>query len=560
MNIIFNKIYIFDVVKEVGYSTEFKEGVNIITSSDIDGTDRGKSVLLRSLYHALGADSLFDSKWKGKDKVYILFFKVNDTDFSIYRAQKLFKLFNENDELIFTTVHRSELANFFSSLFNFSIWLPDKKTNQLVIAPTAYSFLLNFLDQDQYNGTNFNSFKHLSQFSNFKLNVIYSHLGIYNKEYFNLMKDKEELELVIKNKKEEIKDLLTMKERINSFLDGFSCPETNEALENELNIETQKYSSLINEMNIVRNKLVNLRNQLTQQKITISQISKFERKKEKDIKSILKSNICPECHSTLNSTLELRSKKYNHIDNAFTLKDTLKIESAYICDEIKKNEDIYSKLTLTLAKHNEKICKNKKEIRDYIKFMGFNKLIDEINNALIINRKDIEITETDLKSLKKEFTIINNKIQSVNKNYYYLIDKLKIKFNLNELESENYKQLSKNFCASGSNKPLSTVIWYITLNNLKKKFNPEGITFPMVFDSPNNAETDQEKKHALVEYILESSNQFNQLIISAIGFSEKDYVINSKINIKVLNNEKYSLLNSEMYSQNYEILQRMSDA
>lgn len=560
MNIIFNKIYIFDVIKKVGYSTEFKEGVNIITSSDIDGTDRGKSVLLRSLYHALGADSHFDSKWKEKDKVYILFFKVNGTDFSIYRAQKLFKLFNENDELIFTTVHRSELARCFSNLFNFSIWLPDKKTNQLVMAPTAYIFLLNFLDQDQYNGTNFNSFKHLSQFSNFKLNVIYSHLGIYNKEYFNLMENKEKLELVIKNKKEEIKELLIMKERTNSFLDGFSCPETNEALENELNIETQKYSSLVNEMNIVRNKLVNLRNQLAQQKITISQISKFERKKEKDIKSILKSNICPECHSTLNATLELRSKKYNHIDNAFSLKDTLKMEIAYICDEIQKNEDIYSKLTLSLAKHNEKICKNKKEIRDYIKFMGFNKLIDEINNVLIINRKDIEIIETKLKSLKKEFAIINGKIQSVNKNYYYLIDKLKIKFNLNELEFENYKQLSKNFCASGSNKPLSTVIWYITLNNLKQKFNPEGTTFPMVFDSPNNAETDQEKKYALVEYILESSNQFNQLIISAIGFSEKDYIINSKLNIKVLKNEKYSLLNSAMYSQNYEILQRMNDA
>ena len=60
MNVIFDKIYIFDVVKKEAYSTDFKKGVNIITSSDIDGTDRGKSVLLRSLYHALGADSHFD--------------------------------------------------------------------------------------------------------------------------------------------------------------------------------------------------------------------------------------------------------------------------------------------------------------------------------------------------------------------------------------------------------------------------------------------------------------------------------------------------------------------
>ena len=68
------------------------------------------------------------------------------------------------------------------------------------------------------------------------------------------------------------------------------------------------------------------------------------------------------------------------------------------------------------------------------------------------------------------------------------------------------------------------------------------------------------KKQALVEYIMESSDQFSQLIVSAIGFSEKDYSIDSNINIKVLENEKYSLLNSEMYVQNYELLQCMNDA
>ena len=113
MNVIFDKIYIFDVVKKEAYSTEFKKGVNIITSSDIDGTDRGKSVLLRSLYHALGADSHFDLKWGEKDKVYILSFKVDDKDFSIYRSQKLFKIFNAKGDLIFTTIHRSKLADFF---------------------------------------------------------------------------------------------------------------------------------------------------------------------------------------------------------------------------------------------------------------------------------------------------------------------------------------------------------------------------------------------------------------------------------------------------------------
>ena len=72
MNVIFEKIYIFDILSKQAFTTKFEEGLNVVTSSSIDGTDRGKSVLLRSLYHVLGADAYFDKKWKNEDKVYLL--------------------------------------------------------------------------------------------------------------------------------------------------------------------------------------------------------------------------------------------------------------------------------------------------------------------------------------------------------------------------------------------------------------------------------------------------------------------------------------------------------
>ena len=112
MDIKFNSIYIFDVKKEEAYTMNFEEGINIITSSDIDGTDRGKSVLLRSLYHSLGADAYFDSKWNESDKIYILKFEVQDNIYSIYRSRQLFKIFDSNEKLVFRTIHRSELAIF----------------------------------------------------------------------------------------------------------------------------------------------------------------------------------------------------------------------------------------------------------------------------------------------------------------------------------------------------------------------------------------------------------------------------------------------------------------
>lgn len=402
MNVKFDKIYIFDVNAKEAYAQSFKEGINLITSSDLDGTDRGKSVLLRSLYHALGADSYFDTKWNKKSKIYILFFEVDDTIYSIYRSDHLFKIFDSNNKLIFKTIHRSKLAKYLGEIFNFVIYLPDKKTNQLVIAPPAYSYLLNYLDQDRYDGTKFDSFESLGQFSNFKANVIYSHLGIYNKNYFELVKNKEELEITIKEKKDEIDDLKKMKHRTMQILNGFSCPETTEALENELRIETKKYSELIDNMNNVRNKLIELRNQLEEQKIALAQMSKFEKKQEKEIKTIMKSKICPECHSVLSDTFLLRSKKYNQVENIISVKDIINVENDRIREDILKHEKEYSDLANNLEEHNKTIHYNQKEINDYSKFKGLNRLIDEINSDLISNDKYIDLTTECLKPIKKD--------------------------------------------------------------------------------------------------------------------------------------------------------------
>lgn len=122
MDVIFNKIYIFDILTKEAFVTCFEKGLNIVTSSNIDGTDRGKSVLLRSLYHTLGADAHFDKKWKNEDKVYILEFSVNDNIYFIYRHKKLFKVFNDVFKILFQTSTIIELSYFLSNIWDFEIF------------------------------------------------------------------------------------------------------------------------------------------------------------------------------------------------------------------------------------------------------------------------------------------------------------------------------------------------------------------------------------------------------------------------------------------------------
>lgn len=155
---IFKTLYIFSSVEKKAKVIHFSEGKNMITSSPIDGTDRGKSIIMKSLYHTLGGDCFFDDKWNDGDKTYIVNFAIDDQEYYIYRNNKLFKVFNDELNLLFKAVERRELAMRLGAIFNFAIQLPAREEEKLEITPPVYNYILYFLDQDKLAGPNFASF------------------------------------------------------------------------------------------------------------------------------------------------------------------------------------------------------------------------------------------------------------------------------------------------------------------------------------------------------------------------------------------------------------------
>lgn len=192
-NLIIEKLYLFSTENKTAKVIDFSPNRNIITSSQVDGNNKGKSVILKSIYHTLGADCKFDSKWNEKEKTYIIQAKVNEQKIYFYRHDKLFKIMNDKDEKLFETINRMKLAEYLESIFDFAVRLPNKEDNKLEIVPPAYNYLLNYIDQDGMNCTNFSSFNNLTQYSNYKENVLYYHTGVFNEDYYNLIKAIEDL-------------------------------------------------------------------------------------------------------------------------------------------------------------------------------------------------------------------------------------------------------------------------------------------------------------------------------------------------------------------------------
>lgn len=555
MNVIFEKIYIFDILSKQAFTTKFEEGLNVVTSSSIDGTDRGKSVLLRSLYHVLGADAYFDKKWKNEDKVYLLEFRIDSKKYFIYRHKRVFKIFDSLLNIIFQTSSRNELSEFLSSLWSFVLFLPNKKTEKLEIAPPAYTYVMNFIDQDKYDGTNFNSFKNLTQYSNFKPYVIYSQLGIYDRQYFERVNQKQNIQDKIKESELKYEKSNEMKEKTSLLLGNVIVPENIKELEKELSIRSKEYNELLKSMNELRFGLTNLRNEKFELEVALNQIKKFKNNKEKEIRSILKQDICPECHSVISDTTDLRSKRYNSIEDSMHIGDSIYEDLEKVKHKIKSAESSYIGLSERMESYKKNINITKNEIDNYASYIGLNNLYKSLNDDMFSEYQIQTELNDRLEIIEEKLKKVAEDKANLNKKYYEMIDKLVLKFGLNELEESQYKSVIRVFCASGSNKPISTVIWYFTLNNLKKYYDRDSLSLPMVLDSPKNAEMDDDKEQALIEYILEEAPNYSQLIFSSIGFNPKDFRYDGNIKIIELNNSKYQLLDEKTYCENEELLE-----
>ena len=558
MKMIFKELFLFSPHEKKAKKITFKNGINVITSNQEDGTDRGKSVVMRSLYHALGAESYFEAKWDTKSKIYVLHLCIDDKEYYIYRSDDLYKFFDGKKNLLFVSTHSHELAEQLKRYTGFAVMLPERNSEKLEITPPVYNYLPFFLDQDHYDGSKYASFRNLQQYANYKDSVLFYHLGIYDEEYFELIREKEALTDQNNNHKSRLDLLHAMQSDIDARIGTGAYSSDIDALRKDVELYRKEYADVLSKLNKCKAKLVELRNNLYEYETLLDEMSSLSLKNEKEIRQ-LKGHICPECRSELKETTSLRSKRYNLAEDIVTVKNELQVAIQNAASEIGKEEEKYQKLLDRLSAYEEKLKLNTKQVNDVIRYKG----LCEIREGLVSERHDIldliDEEEEKLKVLSKDIKKYSEKKKCIEEKYYELLVTYRTKFGLNEIEPEKFKKLTNTGTASGSNKNIATVIWYLAILNLRREFNPISIEFPVVFDSPNNVETDNVKKHALLQYILDNAAD-SQFILSSIGFNASEFSYAGSINVINLENAKYSLLDEKAYLENEQLLNELCDA
>lgn len=555
-SLIINKLYIFSPQEKKSKIVEFKAGKNIITSSQKDGSKLGKSTLTKSIYYALGADCFFDDEWNISDKIYIVDFTVLDTSYYIFRWDRLFKVYSRDDfRELFKTNLREELAKYLKNIFNFSVELPNKATNNLEVTPPAFNYLLNYIDQDKIDGTNFNSFKNLTQYSDYKENVLYYHFDVYNEKYYNAIKNIEKLINERKKLQSKIKLNKEIIDKIDKNTNNIDYSIDTDNLIIEIDESKAEYRKIIDVLNKIKKGLMKLRNQKEDLLIELKELEIFNKKCEKNVKQLTKHK-CPHCNSEIQDNLDEKIRTYNEIDDILYLKYEIENNILKIERKIELEENKYKNELVNLDEYESKLKINSKDINDIIKYKGLIEIKNSLYSEISKDTTEINGIDESIKSLNSIKSSYITKKTSVNKRYSELMKKDKKYFDLKEINENNFANIKNVFTAGGSNKPIVTIMWYMNLLKLKSEFNNEAIKFPLILDSPNNVESDDDKKKTLFKYLFKEIQPDTQLIISTLGFNKNDYKEFKFENVIELKNNKYEMLSSDEYNKFKDFLSK----
>ena len=561
--LVFKELFLFSSIEKKARKIEFSPGKTMITSSSTDGTDRGKSVIMKSLYHTMGADCFFEDKWDDASKTYILSFAIDDTGYYIFRHNKLFKVFDANKELLFRVVSRHELAERLYQLFHFAVKLPKRSNNKddepikrLEVTPPAYNYLLYFVDQDKQNGSQFASFQRLSEYPDFKENVLYYHFGAFDDNYYSSIQQQEKIVTEGKRLSKEQDMMHMMLDRVYASISNVSYSKDIEHLRADVSRTKDEYNTIAHKLNDLRQKLVSFRNDKADLEYHLRALSLLDKENEKQIAS-LKAHSCPLCKSNLDDTVDLRIKRYNTGDDIILLSSDMQYSIGEIDRKIAALEAEYSNWLTKLEEYEASMSINSAEINDVLRHKGYIDIKEKISDDLHAVQESIATNDADAKEVKKGLRKYSDAKKKINERYYTLMLSDKNRFGLEGINSKSFENIKRTFSAGGSNNPISTIIWYVNLIQLKQEFNPVAISFPVVFDSPNNAETDDKKRNQIYKYICERIFS-NQLIVSGIGFTEGASGVHFD-KVITLENEKYELLCEEDYIENIDLLRELNN-
>ena len=551
----FKSILISDIQKHTARFQSFTEGYNVVTSEE---NHVGKSSLLKSLYYAMGAEVEYDTVWDKNTKIYIVNICVNGRDYTVARFQKNFAVFDSKNIVLLTKSVSRELAKKYEEIFSFSVYLPNKKTKKIEMAPPAFSFMPYYIDQDTGWTGLYKSFASIDQYEKKdREKSLYYHLNIYNKNTVELLAERDKL-------KDEIEELKKKQERIKITIEALSQEvknlvpaETLDELEQNLQIPKEKIAILVTQIGDVRNKIQALETVMQQHEHQLDIIKEYHKiKNTSKVEEYKGIHECPKCGYTFDEEIyDMVRSNYNSSNEEYMCQ-----QIQLIINSIKEEVDTYKEKYVALMNELEEQERAFDDTQDsydvYIKQRGIQASMRNFTTQLNENVLGQTEREDAIKDINKQLKKLPNKKEIEEKYIEYVRNNI-IQLDAWNSAYEGKIKLIKPIKAQGTLENKIILAQFIGLFQTMDFFDSKANRFPFVVDSPRAKEASHTSSRDILKQILELK-ALPQVILATRDFEDFEEDIQKKVQIIKLS-EKKSLLNEAMYEEYKEYIVEMYD-
>ena len=551
----FKNLMIADLQKHTAHVQSFEMGLNVVTSGD---NHVGKSSLLKALYYTLGAEVDFDSVWDKHSKLYIATLGVDEKEYRVVRFLKRFAVFEGEKLLKITESVTKELTPLLGEIFDFSVYLPNKDTGKVEMAPPAFTFMPYYIDQDKGWSGLYDSFAAINQYKSAdRIKSLYYHLNIYTKGTVELMAERDRL-------RERMESLTIESERLNTILSALreetvNLPpaDTVSELEAHLAVPKKRIEQLVSQIGAIRNEIQSLETALRQHQYNLRIIKEYVSVKDKVTEGDThKQHICPKCGYVFDEEIfNLVRANYGSMNEDYMCQQIQLLINS-VSDKLGIAKEQYVALRQQMREEEVSYQAEKNEFDIYVRQRGLAASVRRFQKQLDEAAVEYQETDQQIKEINKELRKLPNRKEVEEKYIEY------VRLNIMTLDAwdpayDGTIRLLKPIKAQGTLENKIILAQFVGLFQTMEYFKTGATRFPFVVDSPRAKEASVSSSKDILKMIAQMK-MLPQIILATIDYSEFESEMDVPAKVIVLT-EKRKLLNSNDFAENQEYINSMAE-
>lgn len=539
-------ITIVDLTNKEAKRVSFSSGKNMLTSAH---NHLGKSVIMKSIYYTLGADVYYPPPIKRLNLLTYIDFSLSKQQYRIARLNNSFVMYCNG---IFVSVYSSVGAfeEELCKLFNLEINLIGKdQEGTIVKCPPAFYYMPYYIDQENGWAVNSLSFNRITQFDMpQRKNSFFFHLGVLDNGYIGISKRQKANDRQIGVLTKENDKYLTVIETLQAGLDNTQMSFDTASLEQAISRRQFETKRLLDEISKIRIALVEAEDQLVQLTHDKDILSKYIKKKAPLTESIDSELLeCPRCGMVFERSLIHRLEKTYLLESLHDDYTSLSEHQVQLERKIARLKTKFESKQSILIDYEKSLTTDRESYNTYVKSKATRQLLKEYHEHIGDNNTEIDRLRKENADIRQQLEGYTKEKAEANSSYLANLGRLFVGLDVPTDQIDDNSEPGSSLVASGAYGPRCKIAQMLAFVETQRALAPEMITFPLVIDSPNVLEQDNEHLDSVIRTLLTWDKTDNQIIVASIQGKETASKI-SDVNIITLDNPQNHLFNSEEYA------------